>query len=77
MFNYKMKQIFISYHSCKYNLYSLMFIVFNLCEHFPDDINLAIHKIYNFLNVDKLNKIFRLLHFKCVENSTYFLTDNL
>jgi len=49
VFNYKMKQIFISYHGSKYNLYSLMFIVFNLCEHFPDDINLAIHK-YNFLN---------------------------
>lgn len=49
MFNYKMKQIFISYHGSKYNLYSLMFIVFNLCEHFPDDINFAIYK-YNFLN---------------------------
>lgn len=49
MFNYKMKKIFISYHSSKYNLYSLMFIVFNLCEHFPDDINFAVHK-YNFLN---------------------------
>lgn len=49
VFNYKMKQIFISYHGSKYNLYSLMFIVYNLCEHFPDDINLTIHK-HNFPN---------------------------
>lgn len=59
MFNYKMKQIFISYHSSKYNLYSLMFIVFNLCEHFPDDINFEIHK-YNFLN-----------SLRCVKQSNY------